>query len=378
MKRWVAMAFVGQLVIAAHARALDSQPDRVSSPFWSAISDPETQRAHALLQQAHSELVAAGGLRIGWAEACRQLTAMAAPLDLPGFARQRARVLSRTLHEVMRSLTHTENALARLNEARELAPTDPDVLLTLGSAFQQWERPGTLGRCDVQRRDADAIAVLERLRGLHPNYRPADVAFKLAVLYTRQQLFAQAAQYYAAGAPFELDMEQHSIVLSNWAEVTMLGGNLVDAVHLYQRAIAAASGGREYLLPLWGLAVALDRLGEREAALEHAARVIQADQGSMDVLRSANVFFEPESEIHYYEALGYEARARFPEANVTDELQHAAQSWQGFFATGGSETTWANSARDNLTRIEAELARIAARPEADSRATRSRSSTRRR
>jgi len=378
MKRWVAIAMVSQLVVTTQVRAFDAQPDRVASPFWSAISDPEAQRAQMLLKQAQSEVLAAGGLRIGWAEACRQLTAMAAPLDLPGFARQRARVLSRNLHEAMRSLTHIENALARLNEARELAPTDPDVLLTLGSALQQWERPGALSNCDVQRRDAEAIVVLRRLRELHPNYRPATVAFELAVLYTRQQEFVQAAQYYAEGAPFELDIEQHSIVLSNWAEVTMLGGNLVDAVTLYQRAIATASGGREYLLPLWGLAVALDRLGEREAALEHAARAIQADQGSMEVLRSANVFFEPESEIHYYEALGYEARARVPHANVTDELQQATQSWQSFFATGGGDTPWANSARDNLTRIEAELTRITTKQESDSRGKPSRSSSRRR
>lgn len=360
MKHLVVIAVLGQLVVTSQVRGFDSRPDRVAAPFWSAVSNPEAQRAHTLLQQAKSEILATAGPRIGWAEACRQLTAMAAPLDLPGFARQRARVLSRHLHEAMRSLTHIENALARLNEARDLAPTDPDVLLTLGFALQQWERPSALDNCDVQRRDADAIVVLERLRELHPDYRPADVAFKLAVLHTRQQHFAQAAQYYAAGAPFELDAEQRSNVFGNWAEVTMLAGDLMGAVHLYERAIRTATGLQEYLLPTWGLAVALDRLGERDGALEQVTLALHADQSRMDVLRANNVFFEPESEIHYYEALGYEARAQLPRVNVLEELQHAAQSWQSFFATGGGGTPWASSARDNLTRIEAQLQRLQA------------------
>lgn len=354
----VALVCVVFMCCVGQAHAADPQPDRVSAPFWNEASDPGSRRAQELVGQARQELIAATtSFPVSWEVACKKLSALAAPLDLPGFAHKRTRVMATVLNESMQRLTHIENAIARLREAEQLAPTDPNVLHGLATALRDWERPGPLASCQTQRRDLEAIETFERLRRLHPGYRPATLAFELAILYTRTLQFDRAAQCYADGAPLELNTAQLGVLYSNWAEVTMLAGRLIEAVRLYERAIDASSNGREFLLPLWGLAVALDRLGERETALEHATRALHAEAGSMAVLHSDGVFFEPESEIHYYEGLGHEALSRMPGVDSNASLEHAAQAWRAFFATGGDQTPWAASARDNLTRIETELAR---------------------
>lgn len=358
MMRRFAVVLVIASMVATGAHASDPNPDRTRAAFWSAVSDPERQRAEALLQQARQELTAAAlAFPIGWEAACKKLTALATPLDLPGFSHKRMRVMASVLNESMQRVTHMENAIARLREAEQLAPDNPEVLHALGVALREWERPGPLDACRAQRRDEEAIAVFERLRQRHPQHRPATVAFDLAILYTRTLQFDRASQCYADGAPLEINTAQLPILFSNWAEVTMLAGHLMEAVRLYQRALDLSSERREYLLPLWGMAVALDRLGERDSALEHATRALHAEGGSMAILHSDGVFFEPESEIHYYEGLGHEALSQLPGSDTAAELEQAAQSWRAFFATGGERTPWTASARDNLTRIEAEIAR---------------------
>ncbi len=367
MKWCLAIVLVLTGVHVSRTRALEPQPERVRAGFWTAVSDPDRQRADALLQQARHELLLvmlstrrariADMIPNDWEGACKKLTALAAPLDLPGFAHKRMRILASVLGESMQRATHIENAIVRLREAEELAPNNPDVLHALGLALRDWERPGPLDACSAQRRDDEAIAVFERLRRHHPQHRPAAVAYDLAILYTRTLQFERAMQCYAEAAPLEMDTAQLPVLLSNWAEVTMLAGNLMDAVRLYQRAVELSVDRREYLLPLWGMAVALDRLGERESALEHVTRALVAEGGSMAILHSDGVFFEPESEIHYYEALGHEAASRMPDADVSDALIKAAASWRTFFTTGGDQTPWAASARDNLARIEQEIER---------------------
>lgn len=335
--------------------ASDPKPDRQGSAFWSEASAPEAQRAQVLLRQAKQELVAAQMVfPLGWTAACQRLSMLAAPLDLPGFAHKRTRIMASMLNESMQRIAHLDNAIVRLELATALAPADAEILYTLGAALREWERPAQLGTCESDRRDAEAIAVLERLRAQHPEFRPASVSFALALLYTSALQFDRAARCYAEGAPLELDTDQLGVLYSNWAEVTMLSGDLVAAVRLYQRAIRVASRGREYMLPLWGSAVALDRLGEHESALEFATRALNADGGTMAVLHSEGVFYEPESEIHYYEGLGHEARMALPRADQDAALEQAIVSWQTFLATGGDTTPWVASARDNLRRLEAE------------------------
>jgi hypothetical protein len=66
------------------------------------------------------------------------------------------------------------------------------------------------------------------------------------------------------------------------------------------------------------------------------------------------VFFEPEYEIHYYEALGHEALAVSPDnaATAARELAAAATSMQRYLAASGANGSFSAAARASLERIE--------------------------
>jgi tetratricopeptide (TPR) repeat protein len=204
------------------------------------------------------------------------------------------------------------------------------------------------------------------------------VAFDLAVVLTRRAQFGQAAQAYADAIALALDGEETAVMRSNLAEVTMLAGDLEGAVAHYERALRAAGGGRDYLLTLWGLAVALDRLGEHDAALAHARKAVDAEGGRMQVLRSEGVFFEPEHEIHAYEGLGHEAIAGRDDADRALELSAAAGSYRAFIDAAGANAAFTTAARADLDQVEAALRTLAPKraPAVAKRAASKRAATR--
>lgn len=101
----------------------------------------------------------------------------------------------------------------------------------------------------------------------------------------------------------------------NLAETDMHLGNLREAVEGYREAlrIAGRVPARETApLAVWGLAVALDRSGDRIGAEKEArfARELERSMGVPNLLRSDGVFFMPAYEIHWYEGLGASAQAK--------------------------------------------------------------------
>jgi hypothetical protein len=75
----------------------------------------------------------------------------------------------------------------------------------------------------------------------------------------------------------------------------------------------------------------------------------------MQVLRSEGVFFEPEYEIFYYEALGHEALARRPDTPRGPELAAAAADLRAFISASGDAGAFTPAARASLEHIESEL-----------------------
>lgn len=101
----------------------------------------------------------------------------------------------------------------------------------------------------------------------------------------------------------------------NLAEAHMHLGDLADAIEGYREAlrIAGRVPARETApLALWGLALALDRSGDRIGAEREArfAHELEQSMGYTRLLRSKDVFFVPAYEVHWYEGLGAVARAR--------------------------------------------------------------------
>lgn len=114
----------------------------------------------------------------------------------------------------------------------------------------------------------------------------------------------------------------------NLAETQMHLGELKDAVEGYREAlrIAGRVPARETApLATWGLAVALDRSGDRIGAEKEArfALEIEHSMGMHRLLRSEDVFFVPAYEIHWYEGLGAAARAR-----VAPSARDAVTLWR--------------------------------------------------
>ncbi len=112
----------------------------------------------------------------------------------------------------------------------------------------------------------------------------------------------------------------------NLAETEMHLGNLREAVEGYREAlrIAGRVPSRETApLAVWGLAVALDRSGDRVGAEKEArfARDLERSMGLPNLLRTEGVFFVPAYEIHWYEGLGASAQARQAASSSSEALR---------------------------------------------------------
>ncbi len=227
--------------------------------------------------------------------------------------------------------------------------------------------------------DAALRMVLETLKsnGAETSNHPL-LRFDLAFVYSRLENHARAAEIYRAAiakfpnhplverawlrlafacghigdhncersAYFEVLRRETEEVLRatptlNLAETQMHLGDLKDAIEGYREAIRLA--GRLPLrdtapLATWGLAVALDRSGERIAAEKEArfALEIERSMGVQGILRSEDVFFFPDYEVHWYEGLGSTARAR-----VATSSRDAVTFWK---SAEKSFTEWVKGA----------------------------------
>lgn len=102
--------------------------------------------------------------------------------------------------------------------------------------------------------------------------------------------------------------------LGNLAEVEMHFGNMKESIALYQETLrisAHVGANVSHALASWGLAVALDRTGDRNAAEDAARRALEISASlRRDLLHEEGVFFYPSYEVSYYEGVGAAAIAR--------------------------------------------------------------------
>lgn len=297
----------------------------VVSDFWREVQTPGIRRANTLLRH---------GLR--------QLT-QALRTDDPV---QREAALA--------------GAVARLRRAHQRAPADLDVLYFL--AFASSQRQLVQRQANAAEAVREAIALYEALRALDADYESESVAFELGLLYTRQRQYGRAVEEYQRGILRAFDPRSTVSAHANMAEVIMLDGDAALALRHYDRAAEVA---RQYAgdtlslaLALWGSAVASDRLGEGREAVERARQALRASGGNMLVLRSNGVFFEPESEIHWYEGLGALAMAE-DEVDPDEKLaalQRALRSFRTYLEQVETRATWDGVVERRVTALEAQIA----------------------
>jgi tetratricopeptide (TPR) repeat protein len=363
MKSWSRLAFMLALSgggTPAMAASVGAQA-RVSAPLWREIAHPGRSRAHALLAQAGAQVREANRLLPSdWRSICTRTQDRVSGTESLLLLEARARALRDLARQAFRRQARLDSAEARLRRALALAPHDPDIMYALSRVLMASELPGPAWRCAVVRRDDEALVLLKQLNLEHPSFMPDTVALDLALLLTRKHLFVEAAQAYERALALGLDGAGNPVTLANLAEVTMLAGNLEGAIARYQQALASASGGRDYLLATWGMAVALDRLGEHDSAAALVSKAIAADGESMQVLRSDGVFFEPEHERDYYDALGHQAFAERAGSSPKRELEQAAASLSRFIEASGQQGQFTQVAETTLSRIHARLQRTPA------------------
>jgi tetratricopeptide (TPR) repeat protein len=152
----------------------------------------------------------------------------------------------------------------------------------------------------------------------------------------------------------------------NLAETEMHLGHLREAVEGYREAlrIAGRVPSRETApLAVWGLAVALDRSGDRLAAEKEArfARELARSMGVPHLLRTDGVFFVPAYEVNWYEGLGSSAAAKVATSpNEALRLWRSAeQSFTGYVrgAQVAGNDRWLDLAKLRLATVRAERER---------------------
>jgi tetratricopeptide (TPR) repeat protein len=235
-------------------------------------------------------------------------------------------------------------AVRKLEQALERDPDNADVHLLLGTIYydilyQYYEDdlPLSARHDEVGLAAIEHFNAFERLAPEDPRrtnfargasndnfggvpFVRSTYQFKRSIVYTKlggDENYENALvdyDYLMAVTPRGLvNAEWTANVLTNSAEILMALGRLDDAIERYQAGIEY----RDDALYHYGLAVALDRAGQTETALEHMRLGAKFDgylagdgtgsQATFASLAKETVFFIPDGEIHYYYGLGYEA-----------------------------------------------------------------------
>jgi tetratricopeptide (TPR) repeat protein len=217
---------------------------------------------------------------------------------------------------------------------------------------------------------ASAILAFRKALELAPNHPMSEDAW-LGLAYAHAKsdepgLEKDAYEHYLATAK---NARSRTVATLNLAEAEMRLGNLREAIEGYRNAFDEASlsaySQETAALAVWGLAVALDRVGDTRAAREEAERAVRLDKGMHLIGESDNVFFEPAYERYWYLGLGYFATARAasdPRDKLVASLR-AVAVWQAYVSKAHDGDLWIARARKHLTEAEELVRRMRLDPQ---------------
>lgn len=257
-----------------------------------------------------------------------------------------------------------QKATVRTMLERAHADKSPDVRLRfdLGRVLVE------LGRTEGQPYYVRAVEVLNPALAMAPDHPAAEEAWAL-LSDACGHIGDHACERRAYHQILRLHTEEHERGTStlNLAETEMHFGNLKEAIEGYREALRIASRYPSRTLAplaLWGLAVALDRSGDRVAADKEALAVLemQSSSGLNGLLRSSSVFFFPDYELNWYDGVGASALARKPGVSAVDaaRLWKVAEEAFAKYVAGAQrrgEDRWLELAKVRLTAAKAERER---------------------
>lgn len=184
-----------------------------------------------------------------------------------------------------------EEAVVAFRRATEASPHRFEGHLELGKALM-----------DLAGREEEAAKSLQRARELGAPDDGGRIPFALGVLLSKLGDLDGALVEYQRAARTDAS----PVSLANAAETLMALERLGEAIALYRRALHILPS---YALGAWGLAVALDRDDQVAASIEATRQALGLDP-AMSKLRETGVFFVPDDDVYYYEALGDEVAGR--------------------------------------------------------------------
>jgi tetratricopeptide (TPR) repeat protein len=191
-----------------------------------------------------------------------------------------------------------------------------------------------------------------------PASQRARALMSLAICYARLTRHHDEVEAYNRAIALQPDPLSHAVLLANQAEGLMARGRITAAVRGYRASLRATptvmmldSG----VTTLWGLAVALDRSGDLDSALEKIRTARKYDPGDMRI-NGSHWFYVPAYDEHWYEALGHWQIARDAEDADVKRVAYdsAMASWQLFLNKAKTEDPWLRIADFRINQCQKE------------------------
>ncbi|HEU4533303.1 MAG TPA: tetratricopeptide repeat protein, partial [Polyangiaceae bacterium] len=172
--------------------------------------------------------------------------------------------------------------------------------------------------------DAGTVAALEPAVAAFPEHPEAVSAYyQLAIAYARTNRREDEVRAYDRYLERQTLPHLRALAFYNRGDALMSLGDLPRATANYRSAIELEPGQSSTgMLARWGLAAALDRAGDIAQALVTAKDAVQLDAPGHSVLRSESVFFVPEYELFWYEALRHWALADLAAGDVSERRRN--------------------------------------------------------
>lgn len=306
--------------VAAFALAMGLPSSAHAEPsIWAKARDPRIEQRSDTLRQVSALLA-------------RSRRASSAPFDAAGLA------------------------VAYLVEARDLleradASTSPDPNLR----FRYAEVLQSLHELPAATRLYESI--------VHADTPPplrAQAWAELAICYVRAGRHRDEIRAYGEALALEPDGVSRARLFANRAEAYMALGELDRALGEYRASLAALGTApfdmaRIGVTTLWGLAVALDRSGDLEQALDRI-QLARAYDFADRALSDPGWFYVPAHDEAWYAALGQWATARGAELAAVriEAYSRAVTRWGDYLARAPADDRWRASARARLEQCERE------------------------
>ncbi len=233
-------------------------------------------------------------------------------------------------------------ALHVLEQAGAAKSPDPRPRVLLGRMLEMLSHYG-----DAEHRSErlnQCVPILEEvIRSAAEHPATIEARYALAIAYARLHEPRKEIAIYDQILQRETSPDQRTMVLSNQAEAFMVVGDLDRAIDGYRASLIAA---HDNVLAHWGLAVALDRSGDLGSAIGEAQTALSYDPHASS-LRQSNVFFVPDYDRLWYDAVGSMARARSASDPADAALwwHGAAWLWTQYMDAAVSGDRWTATAR---------------------------------